>query len=103
MENVPTDAESGGTSPAPRDPSAVDKYLRAAMNAAGGTIPFLGGLLSATAGFWSEKEQDEINRFINAQLKMMLDEIREKALVLSEVVVRLDMHDEEIRKRIRSD
>lgn len=73
------------------------------MNAAGGAIPFLGGFLSATAGFWSEKEQEEINRFIRAQIKMMLDEMREKHRVLGGVIVRLDMHDEEIKKRIRSD
>lgn len=83
--------------------SPVKKYLRAAMNAAGGAIPLFGGLLAATAGFWSEEEQDEINRFIQSQIKMMLDEMREKHRVLGEVIIRLDMHDEEIKKRIRSD
>lgn len=83
--------------------AAIEKYIRASMNAAGGAIPFFGGLLSAAAGFWSEKEQEEVNRFIEAQIKMMLDEMREKHRVLGEVIVRLDMHDEEIKQRIRSD
>jgi hypothetical protein len=87
----------------PPERSAVEKYLRATLNIAGGSIPLFGGLLSATAGFWSESEQDEINKFIRAQIKMMLDEMREKYRVLAEVIIRLDMHDEEIKKRIRSD
>jgi len=85
------------------DSSPVEKYLRATMNAASGAIPIFGGLVSAAAGFWSEKEQDEINRFIKAQIKMMLDEMREKHRVLGEVIIRLDVHDEEIKKRISSD
>jgi hypothetical protein len=100
MSGEPVDNQIANNPP---DASPVEQYLRAAMNAAGGAIPLLGGLLSATAGFWSEKEQDEINRFIRAQIKMMLDEMREKHRVLGEVIVRLDMHDEEIKKRIRSD
>jgi hypothetical protein len=87
----------------PQEHSPVQKYIRAAMNAAGGAIPFLGGLISAAAGFWSEEEQEEINRFINAQIKMMLAEMHEKYRVLGEVIMRLDMHDEEIKKRLRSD
>lgn len=38
------------------------KASRALLNTAG-AIPFVGGLFSAAAGYWSEREQDEVNRF----------------------------------------
>ena len=88
--------------PQPREPSKVDPYIRAGMNAAG-AFPFLGSLISAAAGFWSEKEQETINNFIRAQMEMMREEMGEKFRVLGEVIARLDMHDEEIKKRITSD
>lgn len=94
------DSEEG---PKPRPPGAADPYLRAGMNVASGAIPLIGGLLAAAAGLWSEKEQNEVNNFIRAQIKMMEDEMREKERVLGEVIVRLDVHDEEIKQRIRSD
>lgn len=41
------------------------KAIRAVMNAAGGAIPFLGGILSAGAGAWSEQEQEKVNNFLS--------------------------------------
>jgi hypothetical protein len=76
---------------------------RAALQALGGLIPFVGGLLSAGAGYWSEREQSEVNEFLQAWLKMLQDEFKEKQQVIAEVVARLDLHDEEIAKRVRSD
>ena len=41
------------------------KYVRGAMNAVGGAIPFLGGVFSAAAGFWSEAEQESLIAFFS--------------------------------------
>ena len=76
---------------------------RAALQALGGLIPVVGGLLSAGAGYWSEREQGEINEFLQAWLKMLQDEFKEKQQVIAEIVARLDVQDEEIAKRVRSD
>jgi hypothetical protein len=80
-----------------------DKAIRAALQFLGGSIPLFGGLLAAGASAWSEQEQDEINTFLRAQIAMMQDELREKARVLADVISRVDVHDEEIRRRMRSD
>jgi hypothetical protein len=39
---------------------------RAALQALSGAIPLLGGLLSAAAGFWSERDQQRVNEFLQA-------------------------------------
>jgi hypothetical protein len=76
---------------------------RAALQALGGFIPFIGGLLSAGAGYWSEREQKEVNEFLQAWLKMLQDEFKEKQQVIGEIIARLNIHDEEIAKRVRSE
>lgn len=76
---------------------------RAALQALSGLIPFVGGILSAGAGYWSEREQTEVNEFLRAWLKMLQDEFKEKQQVIGEIIARLDIHDEEIAKRVRSD
>jgi hypothetical protein len=73
------------------------------MNAAGGFIPLVGGLLSAAAGYWGEREQQQVNDFIQGYIQMLRDEMKEKAQVLTGIIARLDMHDEAINERIRSD
>jgi hypothetical protein len=84
-------------------PSGSSRLGRGALQAVGGAIPFLGGILSAAAGYWSERDQDRINDFIAAWIKMLQDEIKEKQEVLGEVIARLDMHDDELGKRVKSD
>jgi hypothetical protein len=79
-----------------------DRHLRTAMNVIGGSIP-LGSFLSAIASAWSEKEQEAAIAALHAIIKMLQDEMREKHQTVIEVISRLNMHDEEIRKRIRSD
>lgn len=76
---------------------------RAGLQAIGGIIPFAGGLLSAIAGVWGEHEQQKAYDFLAAQMKMLQDEIKEKQRVLLEITSRVDLHDEEINKRVRSD
>lgn len=78
------------------------KVIRGALQVIGGAIPFAGGLLSAAAGAWSENEQEKVNKFFRQWIKMLEDEIREKERTILEVMARLDIHDEEISKRIES-
>lgn len=81
---------------------SIPKVIRGGMQVVGGMVPFAGGLLSAAAGAWSENEQEKVNRFFKQWLKMLEDEIREKEQTILEIMARLDMHDEEITKRIES-
>jgi hypothetical protein len=45
------------------------REFRAPLNAAAGAIPFVGGLLAAGAGAWSEQEQGNVNAFLSIGLK----------------------------------
>jgi len=76
------------------------KVVRGVLQVIGGAVPFAGGLFSAAAGAWSEKEQEKVNNFLQHWIKMLSDEIREKEKTIVEIMARLDIHDEEIAKRI---
>jgi len=78
------------------------KVIRGALQVASGAVPFAGGLFSAAAGAWSEHEQERVNKFFLHWIKMLEDEIREKERTILEIMARLDIHDEEIAKRIES-
>lgn len=78
------------------------KHARGVLQVAG-AVPFVGGLFSAAAGYWSEHEQKRLNEFLKRWLGMMQDEIREKQRTIAEIAMRLDLHDEEISARVRSD
>jgi len=80
----------------------IGKVARGGLQIAGGLVPFAGGLLSAAAGAWSESEQEKVNNFFKQWLKMLADELKEKENTIIEIMARLDMHDEEISKRISS-
>lgn len=82
--------------------SKGSKAGRIALSAASGLIPFAGGLLSAAAAEWSEREQERINSFIKHWLKMLEDEMREKEQTILEITARLDLRDEDVAKRIES-
>lgn len=75
---------------------------RGALNAISGAIPVFGGILSAIAGVWGEKEQERANRFFEQWLQMLAEEMREKERTIIEIMSRLDMQDEEISKRVES-
>lgn len=79
-----------------------EKKSRAALQAAGGVIPFAGGLFSAAAGYWSEREQQRVNDFLGSWIKMLEDELREKQGTVAEIVSRLDVQDETIAERVKS-
>lgn len=73
------------------------------MNTASRMSLFAGGFISAAAGVWSEKEQVEALDALRAWVKMIEDELREKQQTMLDVMAPLDMHDEEIAARVRSD
>jgi hypothetical protein len=75
---------------------------RGALNVAAGAIPFAGGLLAAAAGAWSERDQKRVNDFLHHWTQMLAAEMKEKQQTILEITARLDMHDEEIAKRVES-
>lgn len=81
---------------------STPKIVRGALQVIGGAVPFAGGLFSAAAGAWSENEQEKVNKFFRHWIKMLEDEIREKEQTILEIMARLDIHDEEISKRLES-
>jgi hypothetical protein len=78
------------------------RYIRAALNAAGGAIPLAGGMLSAISGVWGEGEQERVNKFFHHWLKMKEAEIAEQQQTVVEIMQRIDMHDEQIADRVSS-
>lgn len=82
--------------------SNAAKLSRGALQAAGGLIPFAGGVFSAFAGAWSEKEQEEVNKFFKFWVEGLEDELKEKEKTLIEIMARLDLQDEKIAKRVES-
>jgi hypothetical protein len=78
------------------------KAMRGALQVAGGAVPYVGGVLSAIVGAWSEREQAKVNRFFEQWVKMLEDEIREKEATIIEIMARLDLQDEKIATRVES-
>lgn len=92
----------GKEGPEEPDEKKWKKHARGALQVAG-AVPFVGGLFSAAAGYWSEHEQQRLNDFLKRWLGMMEDEIREKQETIAEIAIRLDLQDEEISSRVRSE
>lgn len=78
-----------------------EKAARGALQTLG-AVPFAGGLFAAAAGYWSEREQEKVNDFLNHWLKMLQEELEEKEQTIMEIMARLDIHDERISARIAS-
>lgn len=55
--------------------SATARFV---LNAVGGAIPLVGGLLSAGANAWSEREQSRINDLLKHLADMLAAEMKEK-------------------------
>ena len=79
----------------------IAKITRGALQIAG-SVPFVGGALSAVAGTWSENEQEKVNQFFQHWVQMLRDELKEKEDTIIEIMARLNMQDEEIAKRVES-
>jgi len=77
-------------------------YIRGALQTVGGAIPVAGGLVSAVAGAWSEREQKRVNNFIEHWIRMLEDELKEKERTLLDIMQRLDLQDEKIAERVES-
>jgi hypothetical protein len=75
------------------------RAIRAVLNAAAGAIPIAGGFLSAGSAAWSEREQEKV---FQHWLKMLQDELAEKAQTILEIMARLDMNDAKIADRVAS-
>jgi hypothetical protein len=82
--------------------SKVAKISRGALQTVGGGVPFVGGVLSAIAGAWSEGEQEKVNRFFEHWVRMLQDELKEKEDTIIEIMARLDLQDEAISQRVES-
>ena len=80
----------------------LNKAARAGLSIASGAIPFLGGILSAGAAYWSEAEQEHVNNILRQWIQMLEDELREKGKTIAEVIARLDMGDKDTSERIES-
>ncbi|MDT3382481.1 hypothetical protein RNI52_34465 [Labrys neptuniae] len=93
--------ESNVEAPLPEGTSSA-KFSRAALNVISGAIPFAGGLLSAAASAWSEREQDAINRMLQKWIEMLREEMREKEITITEIIARIDMQDEKVAQRVAS-
>lgn len=78
------------------------KAISTGLQIVGGAIPFAGGLFSAAASSWSEKEQDKVNGFLKHWVSMLEDELKEKEKTILEILARLDMMDEKVSERIDS-
>lgn len=98
MNSLPAPSGDNGDD----DDHQRNKWVRGAMNAASGVIPFAGGFIAAAAGVWSENEQQRAMDAIRAWLKMLEEEMREKQRTILEIMSRLDMHDEKIAERVSS-
>jgi hypothetical protein len=78
------------------------KIARFALALIGGAIPLLGGAVSGAGGAWSETEQEHFNRVAASWLQLQKDEIKEIGITIAEILSRIDLNDENIRKRIES-
>lgn len=84
------------------DGGKVAKISRGALQAASGLIPFAGGVFSALAGAWSEKEQEGVNKFFKFWIQGLEDELHEKEATLIEIMARLDLGEKGGQARITS-
>ena len=69
------DETDSSEEPKPPEGSKSAKIARGALQAVGGAVPFVGGVLSAIAGAWSEGEQEKVNRFFEHWVRMLHDEL----------------------------
>ena len=84
------------------DNNKLNTTTRGALQVIGGAIPYIGGLISAAAGAWSESEQEKVNKFFEYWISMLKDEMKEKEQTMLEIMARLNLQDEKISKRIES-
>ena len=77
------------------------RYVRFLV-AALGSIPWVGGLIAASASLSAESEQQNLNELQRLWLKEHKEKLRELGDTLAEILVRLDKLGEEVQQRIES-
>jgi hypothetical protein len=65
-------------------------------------ISFADRLFAASAGQWSDSERSSVLGVLRAWMKMIEEELREKQKTITDIFSRLNIHDEEIAKRVGS-
>jgi hypothetical protein len=78
------------------------RFARVLLNIGSGLVPVAGGILSAAASEWSDREQDRVNDVLRAWLKLQQAEIREIGVTLGEVLARLDLLADQVKARVQS-
>lgn len=81
--------------------SEYRKYIRFVL-AALGSIPWVGGILGAMAGWSAETDQEKINEIQKLWIREHRDKIIELGGTLKEILSHLDRFGEEVQKRIES-
>ena len=76
----------------------VVRYALACLSA----IPVVGGAIGGVGSAWSEADQDKLNRIFSAWLRLQEEEIREIGVTMAEVIMRLDLSNPEVEKRVES-
>ncbi len=74
------------------------RFVLAAMS----SIPWVGGLIGASASFSAEKDQEKINTFQRLWLEEHKTKMKELGVTLVDIFSRLDGFGEEIQQRIES-
>ena len=97
-----TDSNAAGDVPELPKGSKGSGVSRMILNAVSGAIPFAGGILSAAASAWSERDQQRVNEFLHHMIAMLQAEMQEKEKTILEITARIDMNDEKVSERIKS-
>ena len=77
------------------------KYVRF-VAAALGSIPWIGGLIAASASLSAEAEQTQLNELQRIWLEQHREKIRELGATLADIFMRLDNFGDEVQQRIES-
>jgi len=78
------------------------RAARFAIECLGG-VPVVGGLFGATAGAWSEREQGRAKQVLIEWIRLIERDIDEIGRTMAEIVTRIDLKDDSVRERIRSE
>ncbi len=82
--------------------SSVPRYARFIL-AALSSIPWVGGLIGASANLYGEHDQEKVNRLQRAWLETHGERLRDVADAIDDVTTRLDQFGEEVQQRIESE
>ncbi len=84
------------------DGSRYGRYARFVL-AALSSLPWVGGLIGASAGLYGEHDQEKVNSLQRKWLEEHSERLRDVAAAIDEVTGRLDQFGEEVKERIESE